>query len=48
MFEMSGEYGTYGGEKRIKSFDGETERKRQTGMTGHRWEVIAESQRDNI
>jgi hypothetical protein len=48
MFETGGECGTYGGEKRKQSFDGETERKRQPGMPERRRELIAESQRGNV
>lgn len=48
MYEMGGECGTYGGEKRIQSFGGKTERKRPPGMPGRSWQVIAGSQRDNI
>jgi hypothetical protein len=48
MYEMGGECGTYGGEKRIQNFGGETERKRPPVMPGRRWQVIAGSQTDNI
>ena len=45
---MGAECGTYGGERQIQSFGGETERKRQPVRPGRRWEVITGSQRDNI